>query len=97
MKYTYGTYNLSIIVRLLCNKFGVLGVICNHCNQMKYRNLKIYCTNPTVGSVYTCNDESYDELWYNEIQILFYKFNYYKDPFNTYYARLRSEDVKDGT
>ena len=41
MKCKYGTYNLSIGVCLLCNKFGVLDAICNHCNQMKYRNLKI--------------------------------------------------------
>ena len=70
MKCKYGTYNLSIGVCLLCKKFGVLGVICNHCNQMKYRNLKIYCTNPTIGTVYTCDDESHDELWYDEIQKL---------------------------
>lgn len=44
---------------------------------MKYRNLKIYCTNPTVGSVYTCDDESHDKLWYNEIQKSFYK--YYRE------------------
>ena len=25
------------------------------------------------------------------------QFNYYKGHFSTYYARLRSEDVKDGT
>ena len=56
MKCKYGTYNLAIGVCLLCNKFGVSGAICNHCNQMKYRNLKIQCTNPTVASVYTCED-----------------------------------------
>ena len=39
---------------------------------MKYRNLKIYCTNPTIGTVYTCDDESHDELWYDEIQKSFY-------------------------
>ena len=44
---------------------------------MKYRNLKIYCANPTVASVYTCDDESHDELWYNEIQKSFYK--YYRE------------------
>ena len=77
MKCMSGTYNLSIGVCLLCKKFGVLGVICNHCNQMKYRNLKIYCTNPTVGTVYTCDDESHDELWYDEIQKSFYR--YYRE------------------
>ena len=44
---------------------------------MKYRNLKIYCTNPTVGTVYTCDDESHDELWYDEIQKSFYR--YYRE------------------
>ena len=41
---------------------------------MKYRNLKIYCTNPTIGSVYICDDKSHDELWYDEIQKSFYKY-----------------------
>ena len=68
MKCKYGTYNLAIGVCLLCNKFGVLGAICNHCNQIKYINLKIQCINLTVASVYTCEDESHNELWYNEIQ-----------------------------
>ena len=42
---------------------------------MKYRNLKIFCTNPTIDSVYTCDNESHDELWYDEIQKNFYKYD----------------------
>ena len=53
--------------------FGILGAICNHCNTNEYRNLKILCTNPKVASAYTCEDESLNELWYNEIQKSFYQ------------------------
>ena len=63
MKCKYDTYNLAIGVCLWCYNFGVLGAICNHCNQTKYRNLKIQCTNPSITSVYKCEDESHNELW----------------------------------
>ena len=77
MKCKHDNYCLSIGVCLPCKKFGVLGVICSYCNQNKYKNLKSFCTNPNIASVYTCDNESLNELWYNEIQKSYYQ--YYRE------------------
>lgn len=67
-KFKYGTFSPAIGLFFPCANFGVLGATCNYSNQRRYRNLKILCNTPSIASVYTCEDECHNELWYNEIQ-----------------------------
>ena len=78
-KCNHGIYNLGIGVCMPCGSLGVVGSDCGYCGIRPFTNLKIMCTNPKVGNVFTCEEESFNEFWYNAIQRSFYDFQKLKN------------------
>ena len=78
-KCNHGTYNLGIGICMPCGCLGVLGTDCSYCGIRPFTNLKIMCTNPKIGNVFTCEQESHNEFWYNAIQRSFYDFQKLKN------------------